>query len=225
MQEHPEALEERGPEGPPAEERALTVVTPTAVEVVEQPASSFADLVSAFHALDELMDDPNFDPAKTLGLVFDKVDSLDYVVEALEFYEAWKREQAKRATKRAQSAKGKVQRLKDYVLFVMRGGGFDTLPGHQRIVSIKTSGTPQLNLKRGATAEDALTYPNLVDVVPRTYQWNTAAVVKYLKDLPEDGGCDFATLEYSQSVHWKDKTGVPEKKPKAKRKPAATKET
>ena len=191
---------------------------------------TLADILIAFRAIDELVEDPNFDPEQLVGALKDKVDAVDYVARMFDGYGERKRAEAAAATDKARKAEAKAQRLRDYVLMQMRANEWTKLPGNLRFCEIRKASTPRLVLARPApTAKDALDFPDFVALVPQRFEWRQDVIKARLiaehkaaqaeERAPAEVEC--ARIEFSEYVHFDDVTGVKEKKGKSKGAPKA----
>lgn len=163
---------------------------------------------------ERFLNSPDFDPKKFVGeldptkdveQLKTKVDAIIAVVEdAEEFGERMKRK-ADEYLKRWDSAQRKAGALRKYILFNMKSHGFEQLPGNQHFIGLNKHHTPKLIWTRAAVPEDVKLHPDFVRVIPRQYEFMNEPVKAYLLKVASEGiEFDFARLEYSEKIEFKD---------------------
>lgn len=158
-------------------------------------------LKELLHKLDHIEDDlppDEFDPAKVVGDVKDKVDAIkwridSWVAEADKIEDEW----IKPLKSRQDSLRKKAESLKAYLHSQMSEHGYEKLPGHMfRAVLQKSSPAVEIPEEPGPT--HMLAYPDYV-VQNVSYRWNKDAVREALQNGLE---LSFARLRHSRHLRF-----------------------
>jgi hypothetical protein len=138
------------------------------------PAPTFQDLVAQLVRSDELLEDPNFDPAQLIGQIRDKVDAIKSVIDRMENVEAYLRGCAKPLLEKARAIGANQGRLKKYVAETMAMQHIEKIPGNMFSARLRTS-PPAMEMTRPASPQDFVEHPNYVQMI-REYRWDAAKI-------------------------------------------------
>ncbi len=143
-------------------------------EEIEKPKMSLEALLTTIQAFDDGMV-ANIDPAQVVGELKDKVDAIKSVLDRLKFQAQWCAQQAEPFVKAGQACKNNMERLREYVTFVMKTKEFTELPGNAFKV-VMHDNQPSLEImKTECDAIDFMQYPAYVEQI-RRYEWNKEAI-------------------------------------------------
>lgn len=144
-------------------------------EQPEKPRPTLSSILTAMQMFDEAIV-IDFDSAEVVaGDLKDKVDAIKVVIDRLEFQAEWCRQKADPFMKSAYALERNVKRLREYVLYQMQQGEFDTLPGNTYRAQLQNN-PPSLELTQPeCSALDYQRYPNYVKQI-RFYEWDKTAI-------------------------------------------------
>ncbi len=168
-----------------------------------KPKMSLEALLTTIQAFDDgMMTD--IDPAQIVGDLKDKVDAIKSVLDRLKFQALWCAQQAEPFVKAGQACKNNMERLREYVTFVMKTKEFEELPGNAFKV-VMHDNQPSLEIiKIECDATDFQKYPTYVNQV-RRYEWNKEAIKTALVDardklLAKDPAAAAARIYYNDTI-------------------------
>lgn len=145
---------------------------------------SLAQATQIIRQADELLANPNFDPAA----LFAATEVMREKIDGIAFYDdeyRWRIEAAEGRLRQMQAylsaLRSNHERLKSYARHCVEQSGGDELPGNDFRIVLQ-SAQPSVRLtKEAVTAQDYLEHPTLVRQIPRKYEPDKAAIREALE--------------------------------------------
>jgi len=154
--------------------------------MTELPALSFEGQLARLADADEFLSDPNFDPAKFVGDLRDKVDGLKSVESRMQLVAEYFDVFAKPILEKAKTLRNNRERLRDYIVYSMQVNHFEAVPGNLWKVRPRANTQVSVIESREPTKDDFVEFHDVIRV-KETYSWDKDAIkAKHANTPAED---------------------------------------